>query len=270
MTSNQKHSISRWILSQPGHAGGGLRLFCFPYAGGSAAIFRDWKRFLPAEVDVCPIQLPGRADRIQEGLAHSVESIVSSLINEITPYLDRPFAFFGHSMGALVAFELARRLERGHLPAVSQLFVSGRNAPDIREPRRDYELPHRDFIAMLRKLNGTPREILDNQEALALLLPIIRADFRITQTYQFEPGAPLHCPIKAFGGIKDTCTPPESIRGWQRQTTGSFSLSILPGDHFFISESRTQVLAIVGHELCRLLDRESQQKTRYRMISHHA
>jgi surfactin synthase thioesterase subunit len=240
---------SRWLSNRSMNLDSALRLFC----GGNAGVYRGWQSFMPPGVEVCPIQLPGRANRLNERPMTRLFSIVENLCADLQPYLDRPFALFGHSMGALIAFELARRIRDSHHMEPVHLFVSGRSAPEVADARKDYELPDAEFIAVLQGLNGTPKEILQSPEALSLLLPVIRADFEVTQTYAYRHGSPLKCPIKALGGIRDTCTPPDSMRGWKAQTAGAFSLSILPGDHFFIAESRAQVLAITAHELGRAL-----------------
>lgn len=248
-------SGSRWLSPRSLKASSALRLFCLPYAGGSNLTFRGWENALPAGVDVCAIQLPGRGARLHEPLFTRLEPLVRALGDELRPFLDRPFAFFGHSMGALVAFELARHLRATHGLEPAVLFVSADRAPDVPDGRKDYLLPEDQFVAMLRRLNGTPAEILDNPEALHLLLPILRADYETVQTYEYLPGPPLSSRIRAFSGTRDAGTPQETVAAWGRHTSGSFSLSLLPGGHFFIEEARAQLLTIVAHELRRVLDR---------------
>lgn len=243
----------RWIPRNSLRPNSALRLFCMPYAGGSSLTFRDWGQALPREVDVCAVQLPGRGARHFDPLFTRMEPLVRSLGEELLPFLDRPYALFGHSMGALIAFELWRFLRRAAARQPALLLVSGGRAPDVPEGKRDFELSDEDFVAMLRRLDGTPAELLDNPEALQLLLPVLRADFEATQTYVYYDEPPFAGRIKAFGGVRDSATVREVILPWERHTTGSFSLSMLPGGHFFIEESRAELLAIVADELRRVL-----------------
>jgi medium-chain acyl-[acyl-carrier-protein] hydrolase len=245
---------SPWILRQSSHPDPSLRLFLLPPAGGSSLIFRSWKDVMPPGVDVYPIQLPGRGARVHEPPFTRVEPLVQSLATALAPLLNKPFALFGHSMGALLGFELSRHLRKSYGIEPLLLFASGGRSPDVPEDKRDFLLPDADFVAMLRALNGTPAEILDNPEALRLLLPVLRADFEVTQTYQHNEDQPLSCRIKVFGGTRDSTTGEELLLPWRKHTRGSFSLSMLPGSHFFIEESRAQLLAIVAHELRRALD----------------
>jgi medium-chain acyl-[acyl-carrier-protein] hydrolase len=243
-----------WIPRQKLRPDAALRLFLLPPAGGSSLMFQGWKTAMPAGVDVYPIQLPGRGARAHEPLLTSLEPMVQGLGEALQPFLDRPFAFFGHSMGALVAFELSRFLRKVHGVEPVLLFASGGRAPHIPEGRRDYLLPDPEFVAMLRDLNGTPKEILEDPEALRMLLPMVKADFEVIQTYEYRHEPQLSSRIRVFGGTRDSTTGEELLLPWRKHTTGSFSLSMLPGSHFFIEESRAQLLAIIAHELRRFLD----------------
>lgn len=244
---------SRWLPRQALRADAALRLFCLPYAGGSSLVFQGWQEALPRGVDVVAVQLPGRGARLFEPALTRLGPLVRGLGDELRPHLDRPFAFFGHSMGALLAFELGRYLRDAHGREPAALFVSGRRAPDLPDGKREFLLPDDEFVAMLRRLDGTPAEILDNPEALELLVPTLRADFEVVQTYEYYEAPPLRCRMRAFGGLGDEPTGPDVLEPWSRHTTGSFSLSMLPGRHFFIEESRGQLLTILAHELRQLL-----------------
>lgn len=245
---------SRWVVRQSSHPDPALRLFLLPPAGGSHLIFHGWKTMIPADVGMYAIQLPGRGARVDEPPFTRLEPLIQSLGTALGSFLDKPFALFGHSMGALLSFELARFLRKncGVEPLI--LFASGGRSPDVPEDRKDYLLPDREFVAMLQELNGTPAEILDNPEALRLLLPALRADFEVIQTHQYSEDCPLNCRIKVFGGTRDSTTREEILLPWRKHTKSSFSLSMLPGSHFFIEESRAQLLTIVAHELLRVLD----------------
>jgi medium-chain acyl-[acyl-carrier-protein] hydrolase len=227
-----------------------LRLFCFPYAGGSSLIYRQWPDGLPADVELCAVQLPGRGNRLREPAYTQLLPLVETLSEVLLPYFDVPFAFFGHSMGASIGFELARRLRHTRAPEPFHLFVSGRRAPQ--SPETDppsYHLPEPAFIEQLRQLNGTPQEVLEHPEIMQLLLPLVRADFQLIQTYVYEPGSPLSCPITAFGGIQDPDAGRDLLELWREQTTADFSLQMFSGDHFFLHASRALLLESIARKL---------------------
>lgn len=229
-----------------------FRLFCFPYAGGNSLIYRAWPGNLPSNIEVCPVQLPGRGSRIRETPHKTLSSMVESLGETLPRYLDKPFVFFGHSMGAMIAFELARLLRRSYGIEPVRLFVSGRCAPHIPDPDPPtYNLPKPEFIEELRRLNGTPRDALENPELMELMIPLLRADFEVVQTYAFSPAEPLSCPISAFGGLEDEEVMYEHLKGWERHTTGHFTLKMFPGDHFFLNTSSEALLLAISADLSR-------------------
>lgn len=226
-----------WLKPNPSAS---LRLFCFPYAGGNSYVFRSWLDRLPKTIEICPIELPGRGMQIKSTPFNQIEPLVKAIAQEILPYLDKPFAFFGHSMGGLVSFELARFIRRHHNLEPAHLFISGRRAPqtkDLKPPINN--LPEAEFLRELRHLNGTPEEILNNHELMEILTPVLRADFAVLETYIYTREAPLNCPISVFGGLQDQEVQIEQLEAWQAQTLNSFSLKMLPGDHFFIHSSQT-------------------------------
>lgn len=232
-----------------------LRLFCFPYAGGSARIFQKWPPRFPGTVEVCPLQYPGRGNRLREPPFARLEPLVKNLAETLPPLLEKPFAFFGHSMGAIVAFELARQLRRENKTLPVQLFVSASRAPQL--PDRTpvaYNLPGPQFIEELRRLNGTDPEVLEHPELMNLMLPLLRADFAVAQTYTYVPEPPQFCPISVYGGREDQSVLPESLEGWREQTTGPFSLRLFPGDHFFLHTAESLVIQTITDELSRSKD----------------
>lgn len=213
-----------------------LRLFCFPYAGAGAMIFRTWSNGLPADVEVCPVQLPGRGTRLMERPFTQLSPLIEALAQALAPLLDQPFAFFGHSLGALISFELARRIRQYRLHPV-HLFVSGARAPQL--PHRApplHTLPDKEFMLELRRLNGTPAELLDHKELMEIMLPLLRADFALYETYVYSTEPPLDCPITAFGGLQDHKVSNSDLEAWCAQTSASFSMSMFPGDHFFLKQ----------------------------------
>lgn len=235
-----------------------MRLFCFPYAGGTAAVFRNWPQYFRSEIEVCAIQYPGRGSRRAEPLSDDVVDLMNGIYQDLQPFLKKPFAFFGHSMGALVSYEFARRLQREKQPEPFQLFISGCMAPHVRiidEPT--YNLPEPELIAELRNLQGTPGEVLDNAELMRLMMPIIRADFKASQTYKYIPGPPLECSLRAFGGIEDEKVSREKVEMWSEHTRGSFRAQMLPGDHFFINTSQSLLTRIIAQELLMHLNKSA-------------
>ncbi len=239
-----------WFLKSRSHGNVELRLFCFPYAGGAAFVYRDWANHLPSTVQVVPVELPGRGARLAETPFVSVPPLISELSEVITPLLDVPFVFFGHSMGAVIAFELARSLRRKHAVEPRRLLVSGRRAPELPDDEPiTYNLPAPELIDELRRLQGTPKEVLENAELMALMIPLIRADFQLVQSYEYVAEAPLRCPISVFGGLQDTEVPRESLQLWENQTCRRFTLHMLPGDHFFLRSSQSLLLGLLGQKL---------------------
>lgn len=230
-----------------------VRLFCFPYAGGSAAIFRDWPGHLAPDIEVCAALLPGRGPRMSELPQTRIAATAESLAAGIRPHLDQPFAFFGHSMGALIAFELARLLRSGEGVGPSSLFVAGCRAPHIPDPDPPmHASPDPEFIAHLRELKGTPEEVLSHPELMALVLPLLRADFEAVETYRYADAPPLGCPVSAYGGLRDPAVTRERLEGWRAQTTANFVMRMFDGDHFFIHQAAPQLLRVLGRELGQL------------------
>ena len=235
-----------------------VRLFCFPYAGGSALIFRQWPELLSPDIEVRAAQLPGRGARFWETPFDNLHRLVDELLPAVAELLDKPFALFGHSMGGSIAFELARRLraELGVEPL--RLFISGRRAPHLPDMLRPiYNLSEEEFKEELRGLNGTPAEVFEHPELMEMLLPILRADVTLSQTYKCVSRPSLTCPLTVFGGLGDEFDDPGSLDGWREHTVGPFSRRMFEGDHFFINTARQQVLRelegalLGGHEAAR-------------------
>lgn len=250
---------SRWLVIPKEKPSARLRLFCFPYAGGNAWTFHKWPESLPAWVELCALQLPGRGNRMHEHPFTSLLPLVQAVAPEIEPYLDRPFAFFGHSMGAMIAFELARhfRRERGLLP--SQLLISGRRAPHLPRTEKDLSsLSEPEFLDSLRDLNGTPKEVLENRELMQLMSTLLRADFAVCTRYTYRHEPPLSCPIMAFGGLSDREVSRKQLEGWGEHTSASFSVRMLPGDHFFLNSDQSTLLTLLTHELNRVCPQTTQ------------
>jgi medium-chain acyl-[acyl-carrier-protein] hydrolase len=232
---NVSPETQRWLVYQNANPLTRMRLFTFPYAGGSASLFSAWSSWLPREVAVCPVQLPGRGSRMREKPFARVDEIVAALVRALEPLLDLPYALFGHSMGALISFELARAVRRRNLPAPHRLFVSAFRAPHLPDPDPPmHAMPEADLIQELTVLNGTPREVLQDRELLAFLLPMVRADAAVCETYAYAPETPLDCPITVFGGITDPKISQAELSAWPQHSRGECKLRMVPGDHFFL------------------------------------
>jgi medium-chain acyl-[acyl-carrier-protein] hydrolase len=243
-------TTSNWISVPKQSRQPSRRLFCFPYAGGAASIYRAWPNKLPPDIEVFPVQLPGRGNRMGEQPFKRIEPLVAAAADALSPYLEGSFAFFGHSMGAIISFELARLLRREHRPTPAHLFLSGRSAPHkLRKGSVTYNLPEPEFIEELRRLKGTPQEVLEHPELMDMLSPILRADFEICETYGYVPEPPLECPITAFAGLLDQDVSREQIEGWREYTSSSFTLRMFPGDHFFLHDSAPQMLQLIAQAM---------------------
>jgi medium-chain acyl-[acyl-carrier-protein] hydrolase len=231
-----------------------LRLFCFPYAGGGSATFHSWPHFLPAGVEVCAVRLPGRESRLNEPPYDQILPLVEKLREVLIPFLNQPFAFFGHSMGALISFELARQLRREGNALPQHLFLSGYPAPQLPPLSPEiHQLPRNEFILELRRTYGTFEKILNNAELIELFLPLLRADFAVCETYLYLQEDPLPCSISVFGGLQDRKVKRDELSAWASQTRGSFSLCMLPGKHLFLETAGTLLLQRLGQSLTEIL-----------------
>ena len=248
---NPKDSLqARWFPYVRRNPNVEVRLFCFPYAGGGAGAFRSWVERQPAFVEIYPVQLPGREMRIRETPLNRMSSVVQAIADAVDPLLNRPFAFFGHSMGAMICWELACELRRRHAIEPAHLFVSGRRAPEIPDTSRHlHDLEPADLFEELRRFNGIPKEIYEHQELMELMLPVLRADFEVCETYAYRPEPPLNCPITVFGGLDDPEETPERLERWREHTSKSFDLRMLPGDHFFLHPSQPLLLQTLFEKL---------------------
>ncbi|MDP9866793.1 MULTISPECIES: thioesterase II family protein [Streptosporangium] len=225
------------------------RLICFAHAGGSATAYRDWSTLLPESVEVYGVQLPGRADRYTEPLPERMEALAGAVAEAMPPLLDRRFALFGHSMGAVTAYEVTRVLEaRGTGPA--RLFVSGATAPH--EARRRGQVSAYDderLLAELTRLGGTDLEILSHPAMRELIFPYIRGDYRLLENYHHRPGPPLRTPISALVGDADPVVTAAQAKSWEAHTVSDFSLTVFPGGHFYLQPHRARVVAEIARRM---------------------
>lgn len=250
---NQNSESSAWLktfsrrLRKPR-----WRLLCCPYAGGSANVYRNWARYLPDDVELVAVQYPGREERLRDALPPSLVDLASRLVDAATPLLDgTPFAIFGHSLGALLAFESVCELRRRHAPLPMRLYVSGACGPRINahagSPRHLW--PERAFVDELKRINGTPPELLENRDLMKLLLPTLRHDLGMVDTYAYREAAPLPLPIDAFGGLDDDDVLPDELVQWKEQSTVDFRMSLFAGDHFYLNHSAALLGATISERM---------------------
>jgi medium-chain acyl-[acyl-carrier-protein] hydrolase len=247
-----------WFVRPQPQPDARCRLFCFPYAGVGPAIYRTWSALLPADIDLWAVQPPGREARFREQPLADIDGLVESVCASMRPHLDRPFALFGHSMGACVAFEVARTLAaRGAAPA--RLFVSGRRAPGAPNDEPDmHTLPDDAFVAEIRRrYNGIPDAVLEHPELLQLLLPALRADIAALERHTHRPAPLLACPVLALGGTHDTVVPVDELARWRAETSGEFALHVFEGGHFYLQDARDTLLRTIVATLRADLSRQT-------------
>jgi surfactin synthase thioesterase subunit len=246
---------SPWVRMSGGNGQAKLRVFCFAHAGSGASFYSRWHKLLPPDVEICRIALPGRETRRQENAYTQMRDLIPPLFAALRPFMDQPFALFGHSMGAAVAYEVARQCEAHGINHLRHLFVSGRRAPHLPARRRPfYNLPIDEFLAMLQSLSGTPDSVMAEQGLLDLFLPCLRADFELIETYVPLPGIKLQTGISAYCGDTDPEVECSELSAWRHATDGHFKSRIFNGHHFYLqpmTPELTEELTQALHALSR-------------------
>jgi len=243
-------SDNPWLVCFEKRPAAKARLLCFPHAGGSATAFATWHRELPQDIEVQVVQLPGREQRRHEPHRVDMKALAAELAGVLAEPHDRVVSLFGYSVGALVAFEYARARRRIGATEPAHLFVAARKAPHLPHDAPSRALSDDDFVRELdRRYEGIPKVIRDEPELLAYFLPTIRGDVALLDSYRYEDEPKLTCPITAFGGTLDPSVPESALAGWGEQTSGRFEARMMPGGHFFITETRSAVLEIVASRL---------------------
>jgi len=227
-------TLDKWVPFRNEGAAIRCRLFAFPHAGGNAAFYRPLRRFMPPEIDLCPVELPGRAARLDEPPFISMSALMEELRHALQPLMAVPFGFFGHSVGSWMAFEAARQLRSRDSRAAMHLFVSGRGSPNLSAPLPPRHRSDHELLAILDRFGGTPAAIMEHPELLAALLPGLRADLALADGYSLDAGHHLDCPITVLGGADDQ-SHSGGMQAWKDFTRGKFRSRIFPGGHFYVS-----------------------------------
>jgi len=253
-------ALNSWFITLNPNPNASSRLFCFHYAGGNASLFYPWTKHLDASIELIAIQLPGHGAPFKGPLLASTNAVILYLKEAILPYFDRPCFFFGHSLGALIAFELARTLQRDHKLLPNCLFVSG-SPPYPPEQKSIHHLSDQEFIEEIKKYSGTPPEILEDALLRDRFLPILRNDFKMLESHVYHNGPPLTCDLIALGGLDDPIVKAESIKGWKIHTSQKFQSYIFSGDHFFIKPQQQKVIEILHQTIQRALKESLTEDT---------
>ena len=250
--------VDPWLPFRQPSAGYRVRVFCFPNAGGGATAYRAWQRkqLLPPDIELCPVQLPGREGRLREPLVTRLDRLVDRLVPALQPAFDLPFAFFGHSMGAMISYELAQRLRADGAPEPRALLVSGRRAPHIpSDDSPSHTLPDDQLVERIRSMGGTPQEVLDHPELMAMMLPLLRGDFELVETWTSPERPPLDCPITVFGGRDDKLASPAGLEAWSEVTNGPCSVQMFSGGHFFLHNHTDALMVSIARALATAVPR---------------
>ena len=240
--------VDPWFPTRKAQPGARLRVFCFPYAGGGASIYNGWNAALPAEVEVCAVQLPGRERRVLEPAIRTLSAMVDALEPVLSPLLDKPFVFFGYSMGTRIALALAQRWQARGAPLPRGMVLAAAGSPHLPRSSRG-ELDDESFIQLLRGYEGTPAEVFAHRELLEMVLPTLRADFAVADTQL--PAVPVSCPISTWAGVEDPYVSAQSLESWKELTTSEFRLRHFPGKHFFLRTAREPLLQALREEIVR-------------------
>ena len=244
-----------WCVKPKPLPGAKLKLICLPFAGGSSQAYRSWVGLLPSSIELIAIELPGRGTRLNEPLIAHLPTLIPRLAHGLIDELDRPFIIFGHSMGTSIGFELTQFLLKNYNTAPDYLFFSGRSAPHLDDREEPiHQLDDRAFIQKLRSFEGTPAEVLDHEELMAFMLPIIRADFTMIETHVWDSYPPFNIPLTVFGGLADESARREELMAWKDYTTALFNVRMFPGGHFYIQKSYPTLLQALLRDLSNIIN----------------
>lgn len=247
---------NKWTMAFRPNPDARMRLFCIPYAGSGASLYRDWSTLVRSDVEVVGIQLPGRENRFSEPHLTSIDEAVGHLVTVLSEFSDKPYVLFGHSLGAILSFELTHALQklRGHAPR--HLVVSGTRAPHRRRRENPiHQLPDAEFLEEIKRFNGTPKALLQDAELMMLFTPLLRADFGMVENYLYQEGRLAWCPVTVLGGDQDDGVPLEDLQAWKAVCRSTHDEHVFPGGHFFIHDNKAPIVALVNDVLEGLLAR---------------
>jgi pyochelin biosynthesis protein PchC len=248
----QSSDNATWIRRYHRAPGSGIRLVCLPHAGGSASFYFPVSRALAPDVEVLCVQYPGRQDRRHEPNIGNIPELADLVYEALLPWSDRPMAFFGHSMGAILGYEVALRAAERADFQLAHLFASGRRAPSRYRDERVHLRADHEIVARLRTLKGTETAVLGDAETLNMILPAVRSDYKAVETYRHRPGPVLDVPVTVLVGDQDEMTSLDEARAWSEHTTGPFDMKIFPGGHFYLTEHSAQVIEVISATVSRV------------------
>jgi medium-chain acyl-[acyl-carrier-protein] hydrolase len=255
-------SKSNWFSIPYPKPNAKLRLICLPYAGGNAAIYHQWSNKIINDIELISLQPPGRSYRLQETPFNDMEKLIDDLMQVLPSILDKPYVIFGHSLGSRIGFELIHRCQSLGLRLPDHFIASGSRGPQVPcLEEQSYHLPDDQFILKLKEMDGTPEELLNSKELMALLLPMIKADFQIAETYRFSGNLLLDIPISVFGGTDDDKVNYQNLEAWQQYFSQPTNITLFSGGHFFINSHQTEVVDLVNTVLARVINLISHPQT---------
>lgn len=246
---NDSTTDSAWIRRFHPNPDSGVRLICLPHAGGSASFFHPMSRALSGRADVVALQYPGRQDRRMEPCVEDIGELALAIAAELAPCLDRPVALFGHSMGATLAFEVSRLMERKYAFTPAHVFVSGRRAPSIHRDETVHLRGDDGIVREMLALQGTDSAVLADEELLRMALPALRGDYRAIERYRAESGAVTAAPVTALTGDSDPRVSVADADAWRSHTTGRFELKVFPGGHFFPAKNQEAIVELISSQI---------------------